>query len=97
MIDRRSTRGNVLALFLISFSVLIITFVMLTMAQGGTIYANKSWAQFYSVRLADSAIYAAIGELKEGKIEFNEDVRFETDPDKYGAVSYTHLTLPTKA
>ena len=88
MIDRRSTRGNVLALFLISFSVLIITFVMLTMAQGGTIYANKSWAQFYSVRLADSAIYAAIGELKEGKIEFNEDVRFETDPDKYGALTF---------
>jgi len=88
MIDRRSARGNVLALFLISFSVLIITFVMLTMAQGGTIYANKSWAQFYSVRLADSAIYAAIGELKEGKIEFNEDVRFETDPDKYGALTF---------
>ena len=76
------------SLFLISFSVLIITFVMLTMAQGGTIYANKSWAQFYSVRMADSAIYAAIGELKEGKIEFNEDVRFETDPDKYGALTF---------
>ena len=79
--QRRRQKGSIPLLFLISFSVVIITFIMLSATQGGVMIARKSWAQFYCQRLADSVIYAAVGELKEDKIAFEDNLYFVVEDE----------------
>ena len=87
--QRRNQKGSIPLLFLISFSVIIITFIMLSATQGGVMISRKSWAQFYGQRLADSVIYAAVGELKEDKIAFEDDLQFVVEEGKvFGELTF---------
>ncbi|MFA7484325.1 MAG: hypothetical protein WC314_27775, partial [Vulcanimicrobiota bacterium] len=88
-LSRRYQFGSIPLLFLISFSVIIITFIMLSTTQGSVMIARKSWADFYGQRMADSVIYAAVGELKDGQIAFEDDLEFVVEQDKI----FGHLTF----
>lgn len=86
---RNGQRGNTLFLLLISFVGLLFTVAMLTASQSGVIFSRKIWAESYSERMADSAIYATISSLKEGKVEFKDDVLFEVEPKEvYGVLTF---------
>jgi hypothetical protein len=87
---RKSCRGiNSVSILLLTMLILGLVLTTLTISSHGPMFAGRTWAQSYASDAADSVIYMAISELKEGKIEFDEDLTYEVEPEKiFGTMTF---------
>jgi len=90
MTRRRTLRGNSLITILFLSMVLIgLAVYALLISKSSAIFAGRSWAQDYGKRLADSALFAAVSELKAGNLSAGntadgnpgKDIRYQPFPD----------------